>query len=169
MHPDAQPDRGQRRPLQRQRARHRVATRGERGHEAVTLALFERAHPVMGGDASFTVRFSSASAAVICSGWVSHSRVEPSTSASSNVTVPVGSNSLTPNSLQVSGGISACWLIVASIADTLADYIREIAQITRPRARTRLGSQPRVLDELDAGGQAELGVNVGEMGLDGAW
>ena len=33
------------------------------------------------------------SAAVICSGWVSHSRVEPSTSASSSVTVPVGSNS----------------------------------------------------------------------------
>ena len=29
-------------------------------------------------------------AAVISSGWVSHSRVEPSTSASSSVTVPVG-------------------------------------------------------------------------------
>ena len=38
-------------------------------------------------------------AAVISSGWVCHSRVEPSTSASSNVTVPVGS-SLTPRSLQ---------------------------------------------------------------------
>src|SRR5271166_5914764 len=66
--------------------------------------------------ASFTVRFSNASAAVMVSGWVSHSRVEPSTSASSSVTVPVGSNSLTPNSLQVRGGISACGLMVASIA-----------------------------------------------------
>ena len=28
---------------------------------------------------------------VVASGWVSHNRVEPSTSASSNVTVPVGS------------------------------------------------------------------------------
>jgi hypothetical protein len=41
-------------------------------------------------------------AAVISSGRVSHSRVEPSTSASSNVTVPVGS-ALTPNSLQFIG------------------------------------------------------------------
>jgi hypothetical protein len=37
---------------------------------------------------------------VISSGWVSHSRVEPSTSANSNVTVPVGKRPLTPSSLQ---------------------------------------------------------------------
>ena len=41
---------------------------------------------------SHTVRSSRATAAVISSGWVCHSRVEPSTSASSNVTVPVGSS-----------------------------------------------------------------------------
>src|SRR6478609_1724127 len=48
---------------------------------------------------SHPVRSSRATAAVISAGWVCHSRVEPSTSASSNVTVPVGS-SLTPRSLQ---------------------------------------------------------------------
>jgi hypothetical protein len=46
-------------------------------------------------------------AAVICSGWVSHSRVEPSTSANSNVTVPVGKSPLTPRSLQSTSGASA--------------------------------------------------------------
>ena len=46
-------------------------------------------------------------AAVISSGWVSHSRVEPSTSANSNVTVPVGNSPLTPSSLQSTSGISA--------------------------------------------------------------
>src|ERR1700742_3123997 len=45
-------------------------------------------------------------AAVISSGAVCHSRVEPSTSASSKVTVPVGSSSLTPKSLQFGGSIS---------------------------------------------------------------
>src|SRR5271168_2218016 len=39
------------------------------------------------------------------SDWLSHNRVEPSTSASSNVTVPVGS-SLTLCSLQSSSGVS---------------------------------------------------------------
>lgn len=65
--------------------------------------------------ASFTALFSWTNAAVISSGRVSHSRVEPSTSASSNVTVPVGSNSTTPKSSQVSGGISACWLMLVRI------------------------------------------------------
>src|SRR5580693_2484760 len=46
-------------------------------------------------------------AAVIWSGWVSQSRVEPSTSASSNVTVPVGNSPLTPSSLQSTSGRSA--------------------------------------------------------------
>src|SRR5882757_2497860 len=40
---------------------------------------------------SVKVSSSRAIAAVISSGWLSHSRVEPSTSAKSNVTVPVGS------------------------------------------------------------------------------
>ena len=107
VHADAQPDRRERRPLQVQRARHRVAGAGERDHEAVALALLDRPHPAVGGDACRTrVRSRRATAAVISSGWVSHSRVEPSTSASSSVTVPVGS-SLTPNSLQFTGGVSA--------------------------------------------------------------
>ena len=37
---------------------------------------------------------------------VSHSRVEPSTSANSNVTVPVGNRPLTPSSLQSTSGVS---------------------------------------------------------------
>ena len=44
---------------------------------------------------SDTTLFIRAIAAVIWSGWVSHSRVEPSTSAKSNVTVPVGNSPLT--------------------------------------------------------------------------
>ena len=47
MHPDAQPDRCQRCPLQLQRARHRVAGARERDHEAIALALFDRPHTVM--------------------------------------------------------------------------------------------------------------------------
>jgi hypothetical protein len=54
-----------------------------------------------------TVRFSSAIAVVIWSGWLSHSLVEPSTSANSNVTVPVGNSPLTLSSLQSTSGISA--------------------------------------------------------------
>jgi hypothetical protein len=55
---------------------------------------------------SVTVWSRSAMAAVIASGSVSHNRVEASTSASSNVTVPVGSCSLTPTSLKSNGGMS---------------------------------------------------------------
>ena len=90
------------------RAGHRVGGAGERRHEAVALTLFDRAHPVMGGDGlrhrlirAAPRRRSSRS------GWVSHSRVEPSTSASSNVTVPVGNSPLTPSSLQSTSGASA--------------------------------------------------------------
>jgi len=65
---------------------------------------------------SHTMQSSRAMAAIISSGWVSHSRVEPSTSASSNVTVPVGSSSLTPRSLQFNAGVSrAPSLMLASI------------------------------------------------------
>src|SRR6516162_3715108 len=49
-------------------------------------------------------------AAVISSGWVSHSRVEPSTSAKSNVAVPVGKSPLTPRSPQFT---SAVWIDLA--------------------------------------------------------
>ena len=63
-------------------------------------------------------------AAVISSGCVCHSRVEPSTSASSNVTVPVGS-SLTPKSLQFNGGVSARSLMLASVRSPEAANISE--------------------------------------------
>jgi hypothetical protein len=56
---------------------------------------------------SNTTRSRSATAAVIWSGWVSHRRVEASTSASSNVTVPVGRRTVMPRSLQFTGGVSA--------------------------------------------------------------
>ena len=56
---------------------------------------------------SDTAWLSRAIAAVISSGWVSHSRVEPSTSANSSVTVPVGKSPLTPRSLQSTSGASA--------------------------------------------------------------
>ena len=50
MHTDAQPDRGQRRPLQLQCARSRLARAGERDHKAVALTLLDRPHPAVGGE-----------------------------------------------------------------------------------------------------------------------
>jgi hypothetical protein len=50
MYTDAHPDRCQRRPLQIQCARHRVAGMGERNHETVAFTLLNRPHAVMGGD-----------------------------------------------------------------------------------------------------------------------
>ena len=50
VHADAQLDRCQRRPLQLQRAGHRVGGAGERDDEAVALALLDRSHTVVGGD-----------------------------------------------------------------------------------------------------------------------
>ena len=50
MHPDAQPDRGQRRPLQRHGSGHRIRGARERRHKTVTLTLLNRAHTIMGGD-----------------------------------------------------------------------------------------------------------------------
>ena len=73
------------------------------------------------------MRSKRATAAVISSGWVSHNRVEPSTSASSSVTVPVGS-SPTPNSLQFTGGMSArgsVSVMLASISGQGAANISE--------------------------------------------
>jgi hypothetical protein len=63
--------------------------------------------PSWAATTSHTTWLNRAIAAVISSGWVSHSRVEPSTSASSSVTVPVGKNPLTPRSLQSTSGASA--------------------------------------------------------------
>jgi hypothetical protein len=47
---DTQADRGQRRPLQCERARHRVAGARERQHEAVALTLLDRPNTAMGRD-----------------------------------------------------------------------------------------------------------------------
>lgn len=91
-----------------------------------------------------TIRLSWASAAAICSGWVSHNRVEPSTSASSSVTVPVGSNSLMPKSFQVS---STFWLMLARFAARAAHYTGAIAQKHRPRrVDVGIGSAPDHID-----------------------
>ncbi len=68
---------------------------------------------------SSTTELSRPSAAAISSAWVSHSRVEPSTSASSSVTVPVGS-SFTCRSLHASGA-----LMLASMRSRAAENIRE--------------------------------------------
>ena len=50
VHADAQLDRRQRRPLQIQRAGHRVGGAGERDDEAVALTLLDGPHTVVGGD-----------------------------------------------------------------------------------------------------------------------
>ncbi len=47
---DAQPERGQRRPLQVQRGGRRIRRAAERDHKAVALALLDRTHSVMGHD-----------------------------------------------------------------------------------------------------------------------
>ncbi len=48
---DPQPQRRQRRPLQRQSTTHRIRSTRESRHETVTLTLFDRAHPAVGSDA----------------------------------------------------------------------------------------------------------------------
>jgi hypothetical protein len=50
VHADPQGDRGQRRPLQSQRTRHRVTGPRQRHHKAVAFALFHRAHPAMSAE-----------------------------------------------------------------------------------------------------------------------
>ena len=67
---------------------------------------------------SESTRSKRAIAAAISLEWFSHSRVDPSTSASSSVTVPLGSGSLTPRSLQFTSGVSprrSFWLMLASM------------------------------------------------------
>ncbi len=108
VHADPQPDRRQRRALHVQRRRQRIGCAGECRDEAVALALLDRAHAVVGGDdGRHDVVEPSDARLSSPSGWVSHSRVEPSTSANSNVTVPVGKRPLTPSSLQSTSGVSA--------------------------------------------------------------
>ena len=96
---DAQLDRRQIRSLQFERACHRVTGPGECGDEAVALTLFDGAYPAVLGDELRGGPFMRAMAPVIASGWLSHNCVEPSTSASSSVTVPVGSSSAMSTSL----------------------------------------------------------------------
>ena len=85
---------------------------------------------------SDTVWFRRAMAAVISSGWVSHSRVEPSTSASSSVTVPVGKSPLTPSSLQSTSGASA-WIDLAHASQHAATTCRKTSAQTRRAALSR--------------------------------
>ena len=147
VHPDAQPDRGQRRPLQLQRSRHRIGGAGERRHEAVALALLDRAHPVMGGD---DIRHRPGSDArsrrSSRSGWVSHSRVEPSTSANSSVTVPVGKSPLTPRSLQSTSGASARGSISLMLAS-----MRPPRAAKHQRKRVEPGLTTRILPRSSLG------------------
>src|SRR5882757_4046261 len=71
-----------------------------------------------------TTRSNCATATAISSGRVCHSRVEPSTSARSSVTVPCGSTRLSLTSLQPS-----VWVMLSSIGRSEAENIRECAYI----------------------------------------
>src|SRR5271156_5617239 len=122
---------------------------------------------------SHTTWLKRAIAAVISSGWFSHSRVEPSTSANSNVTVPVGKSPLTPSSLQSTSGASArgsMSLMLASMREARsAKHQRK--RVDRGRVRAGISSSGVAgcfLDELHPRAEAEFGVDVGEVGLHGA-
>ena len=78
-----------------------------------------------------------ATAAVISSGWVCHSRVEPSTSASSNVTVPVGSSPMNTSLHVVS-------LMLASIRASQSRNISGNAQRLRTGMLIYRGHMPRL-------------------------
>src|SRR5215207_6649423 len=137
MHANAQPDRSERCPLQLQRARHRVAGPGERDHEAIAFALFDRPQTVMGGDELAHRPIEPRDGAVISSGWVCHRRVELSTSASSNVTVPVGS-SLTTRSLQSKGvSASGSLMLVSMRRPHTAKHRRNRVDLPTRRAELR--------------------------------
>ncbi len=85
---------------------------------------------------SDTTWLSLAMAAAISWGWASQSRVEPSTSANSNVTVPVGNSPLTSSSLQSTSGISArgsISLMLASMWPARPQNISANAQICGQR------------------------------------
>ncbi len=118
VHADPQPDRCERRTLQRQRTRDGVTGARERDHKTVTLALLDGTHAVVNWrPGPLSVASSRAIAAVIASGWVSQSWVEPSTSASSSDTVPVGSP-LTAEAIPLltsAGSLHSSWLMLASM------------------------------------------------------
>src|SRR6516164_9275458 len=80
--------------------------------------------PPQAATTSETVCSKRATAAVISSGWVSHSRVEPSTSAKSNVAVPVGKSPLTPRSPQFT---SAVWIDLAHRSQRAATRAENIS------------------------------------------
>jgi hypothetical protein len=80
-------------------------------------------------------------AAFMVSGWVSHNRVEPSTSASSNVTVPVGSSLMTASR---SGLFQLVSLMLASMWRRAAANISKIADICGTGMRTYLVGLPRI-------------------------
>jgi hypothetical protein len=116
--------------------------RAERRHKTVPLTLLDRAHTAMGGD---DIGGRRAIAAVISSGWVSHSRVEPSTSAKSSVTVPVGKSPLTPRSLQFTSAVShgSISLMLASVRPPRATkHQRKRADCSRLHAYLRPLSAP---------------------------
>ena len=77
-------------------------------------------------------------AAVISFGWVSQSLVEPSTSANSNVTVPVGNSPLTLSSLQSTSGVSARGSISLMLASMLTTRTakHQHKRVDRGRSRT---------------------------------
>jgi len=123
---DAQTDRGQWSALQGECARDGIAGSSECGDETIALALFHRPHPTVAGDQFRHDAISRSTASAMATGSASHKRVEPSTSASSSVTVPVGSNSLTPNSLQ------SVSLMLASLTCCRAKNISDIAHSYDP-------------------------------------
>ncbi|MCW2652322.1 MAG: hypothetical protein JWR32_3298 [Mycobacterium sp.] len=87
---------------------------------------------------SHTVRSRCATAAVISSGLVCHSCVEPSTSAKTNVTVPIGSSSFTLSSLQFPSGIFArgsVSLMLASVRPPRAEKSAELRTDGRSAGR----------------------------------
>jgi len=107
--------------------------------------------PPWAATSSARLRSKRATAGVISSGWVCHSRVEPSTSARSNVTVPVGSNSLTPRSLQFTSGVSARGSISLMLASVRQPRMakhqrrREYRPIAPPKSTTPTAQILRVL------------------------
>src|ERR1700733_1899833 len=98
-------------------------------------------------------------AVVISSGWVSQSRVEPSTSANSNVTVPVGNRPLTSSSLQSTSGVSARGSISLMLASMQSLRTAKHQHNRVDRCSVVAGS---FLSELHARGEPEFGVDVGE-------
>ena len=123
VHADPQPDRRQRRTLQRDRTRDPSEARAKAKRSCRPHPARRDGHRYASRSLRTSVRSSAATAAVISSGWVSHSRVEPSTSASSSVTVPSAGHSLSDRSIRFASLSSAC-------GGDIAHYIGETAYIS---------------------------------------